>query len=90
MSHADRPRRDDPPDPEDQGRVLSVHLGESASCSSVGSFVDFLFLSTVAGGAVLSAVTLLVEDAARGGAAEDRGDAEGSPSRPEGETKPGD
>jgi hypothetical protein len=41
---------------EGEGRVLSVHFGRAASCSSVGSVVDVLFLSTVAGAAVISAL----------------------------------
>lgn len=38
------------------GEVLSVHFGRSANCSSIGSVVDFLFVSSVAGAAVLGAV----------------------------------
>lgn len=41
---------------EGEGRVLSVHFGRAASCSSVGSVIDVLFLSTVAGAAVISAL----------------------------------
>ena len=44
-----------------QGRVLSVHLGESANCSSVGSVIDILFVSTVAASALLAAVVVLLE-----------------------------
>jgi hypothetical protein len=42
------------------GKVLSVHPGHSANCSSIGSVVDFLFLSGTAGAALLSAVTALL------------------------------
>jgi len=50
------------PESEDgQGRVLSLHLGESANCSSVGSVVDILFVSTVAASAILAAVVILLE-----------------------------
>ena len=45
----------------EQGRVLSIHLGESANCSSVGSVIDILFVSTVAASAVLAAVVVLLE-----------------------------
>ena len=44
-----------------EGRVLSVHMGPSANCSSIGSFVDFLFVSSVVGGAVLSAVAVMLQ-----------------------------
>lgn len=45
---------------EDEGRVLSVHVGPSANCSSIGSLVDFLFVSSIVGGAVLSSVAILL------------------------------
>ena len=46
-----------PPEaPGPEGRVLSLHLGRSANCSSIGSFVDLLFVSSVAGAAILAAV----------------------------------
>ncbi len=51
---------------EDQGRVLSVHFGRSANCSSIGSIVDFLFLSTVAASAVVAATAVLLRDRADG------------------------
>lgn len=64
---------DDRPDDErrenEAGGVLSVHVGPSANCSSVGSFVDFLFVSSVVGAAALSAFAVLVR---RGGSAEPR------------------
>jgi hypothetical protein len=44
----------------DEGRILSVHLGQSASCSSVGSVVDFLFVSSILGAAMLSAIVILL------------------------------
>lgn len=44
----------------DEGRVLSVHFGRSANCSSIGSIVDFLFLSTVAASAVVAATAVLL------------------------------
>lgn len=43
-----------------EGRVLAVHLGHSANCSSVGSVVDALFVSGVIGSAVLAALAVLV------------------------------
>lgn len=47
----------EPADPEaDRGEILSVHLGPSANCSSIGSFVDFLFVSSIAGGALIAAL----------------------------------
>jgi hypothetical protein len=36
--------------------VRAVRLGHGANCSSIGSVVDILFVSTVIGGAVLTAV----------------------------------
>ncbi|UJR82441.1 hypothetical protein [Sandaracinus amylolyticus] len=41
-----------------EGEVLSVHLGTSANCSSIGSYVDYLFLSATASGAILAAVAV--------------------------------
>ncbi len=41
-----------------EGRVLSVHFGRSANCSSVGSVVDVLFLSSTAGAAILAGLAL--------------------------------
>jgi hypothetical protein len=46
--------------PEEPGAVLSVHFGRSANCSSIGSIVDFLFLSTVAASAVVAATAVLL------------------------------
>ncbi len=51
----DRERREEP-----EGRVLSVHFGRSANCSSIGSVVDFLFLSGTVGAALLSALVILL------------------------------
>jgi hypothetical protein len=45
--------------PDDE-RVLSVHYGRSANCSSIGSVVDVLFVSGVAGTAVLAALAVLL------------------------------
>lgn len=55
-----------PPREEDEveGRVLAVHLGQSANCSSVGSVVDLLFVSSVVGGAILAALAVLTRDEA--------------------------
>jgi hypothetical protein len=64
------------------GEVFSVHLGASANCSSIGSYVDFLFVSAAVSGALLAAVGATLvrrgsiagarapqgEDAASGGA----------------------
>ncbi|MGE0784220.1 MAG: hypothetical protein AB7S26_00930 [Sandaracinaceae bacterium] len=59
MSEA--PEREPSTDDDDEpGRVLSVHVGHSANCSSVGSFVDFLFVSSVLGAAALGAYAILV------------------------------
>ncbi len=49
---------------EERGKILSVHLGESANCSSVGSVVDILFVSAVAGSALVAAVMVLLDRAA--------------------------
>ena len=50
-------------DHEEEGQVLSVHLGRSANCSSVGSVVDVLFVSSVVGTALLGAVAVLMSRA---------------------------
>ena len=47
----------------EDGRVLSVHVGESANCSSVGSVVDVLFVSAVAATAILAATVVLLAEA---------------------------
>ena len=46
----------------ENGRVLSVHFGRSANCSSVGSVIDFLYLGTVAASAVLAAIAVLLPE----------------------------
>ncbi len=40
----------------DLRHIVRVREGHGANCSSVGSVVDMLFVSAVAGGAVLAAV----------------------------------
>lgn len=60
-----------------EGRVLSVHVGHSANCSSVGSFVDFLFVSSVVGAAAISAFAILVKQRA------DEARRDDAPSEPE-------
>lgn len=62
----------------EQGRVLWVHAGHSANCSSVGSVVDYVMVAGTAGAALLAAVSAWLgreADARRGGgAAKDAGD----------------
>ena len=48
---------------EEAGEVLSVRLGRSANCSSVGSVVDVLFVSSVVGTALLGALAVMVRGA---------------------------
>ena len=48
------PRDDD----ASEGEILSVHLGPSANCSSIGSHIDFLFLSATVSGAMLGALAV--------------------------------
>lgn len=50
---------------EDEPAVLSVHYGPSANCSSVGSVVDMLFVSTTVAAAALGAVIAIVESRAK-------------------------
>lgn len=50
-----------PTDADEGGAILSVHLGPSANCSSIGSFVDFLFMSSIAGGAIAAALAALLD-----------------------------
>lgn len=57
--------------------VLSVHFGHSANCSSVGSIVDFLFLSGAASAAVIAAVAVLLRRAPEEGADDGEGAAAG-------------
>lgn len=45
---------------ETEGRVLSVHFGRSANCSSVGSVVDVLFVSSTVGMAILAGAAVLL------------------------------
>lgn len=92
MSEEDAAPSPSEPDVRPDGRVLSVHLGHSANCSSIGSVVDFLFLSSLAGGALLSVAAILLRE--RAGAAstaeaseprEEPGAAKGEPLRDEGD-----
>jgi len=54
-------RRDDrDPLSEDEGRVLAVHFGHSSNCSSLGSVVDVLFVSSVVGTGLLAALAVLL------------------------------
>jgi hypothetical protein len=50
----------DDDDAKEEGRVLAVHIGHSANCSSIGSVIDLLFLSSTAAAALVSAITLIV------------------------------
>lgn len=45
---------------EEEGRVLSIHFGRSANCSSIGSVVDVLFVSSVVGMAILASAAILL------------------------------
>ena len=47
-------------DPRLQRGVLAVRQGPSANCSSIGSVVDTLFLTAVAGGALFTAIAAAV------------------------------
>ena len=49
--------------PGEEGEVLSARFGRSANCSSVGSVVDLLFVSSVVGTAVLGALAVMVRGA---------------------------
>lgn len=44
----------------DDERVLSVHFGRSANCSSIGSVIDVLFVSGVVGTALLASIAVLL------------------------------
>jgi hypothetical protein len=68
---------------QDGSGILSVHFGHAANCSSIGSFVDFLFVSTAASAAALSAIAALL-----GGPREGPGNAEAS-SETEDDRSPG-
>jgi hypothetical protein len=62
--------------PED---ILVIRRGPGANCSSIGSVLDVLFLSAVAGGAILVGVAALLDESSKpqteadpeGGSAED-------------------
>ncbi len=51
---------DDTPTPlearDETDGILQVHLGRSANCSSIGSVVDYLFLSGLASASLLTLV----------------------------------
>jgi hypothetical protein len=51
--------------PGDEGEVLAAHLGRSANCSSVGSVVDVLFVSSVVGSAILLSLGVLLRSTRR-------------------------
>jgi hypothetical protein len=53
------------PTPLTTDGILSVHLGHSANCSSVGSVVDFLFLSSAAAATILTAIQLRLKSQER-------------------------
>ena len=50
----------------DAGEILAVRRGPGANCSSIGSALDLLFLSSVAAGVVLAAIAASFGDEARG------------------------
>lgn len=86
MSDVDDERGASEHDEATEGRVLAVHFGRSANCSSVGSLVDFLYVSSVVGAAVLSAVAVLVARGSKGdgGEGSERGRPEREDARDEG------
>jgi hypothetical protein len=52
---------------EGEGRVLWIHSGHSANCSSVGSVVDYVMVAGTAGAALLAAVTVWLSEKIRDG-----------------------
>jgi len=44
-------------------RILSIHAGHSANCSSIGSVIDYLFVSSVVASSLVAAVTVVLEAA---------------------------
>ena len=50
-----------------EGRVLWIHSGHSANCSSVGSVVDYVMVAGTAGAALLAAVTVWLSEKIRDG-----------------------
>lgn len=65
--------------------VLAVRAGHGANCSSVGSLVDVLFLTSVASGALLVAVAAALGERGTADAERDseRADVEVPPARSE-------
>jgi hypothetical protein len=59
----------------EEGRILSVHLGPSANCSSIGSHIDFLFISATVSGAMLSALAVAMTRRASDDTPSEPGDA---------------
>lgn len=51
--------------PETEGEILSVHFGRSANCSSIGSYIDYLFLSATASGALLAGLAVALSQRAK-------------------------
>lgn len=81
-----RPRAtEDALDPPREGNDLAAHIrvvraGHGANCSSIGSVIDTLFVTALAGGAIFAAiVAALGQESIR---------VVGDPPRAEGETKP--
>ncbi len=60
-------------DDDIESHILAVHLGHAANCSSVGSVVDFLFVSSVAGAALMAAVAATLDASADGSGSADPG-----------------
>jgi hypothetical protein len=57
----DSPAAAEPISPDD---ILVIRRGPGANCSSIGSVLDVLFLSAVAGGVILVGVAALLEERA--------------------------
>lgn len=78
----------EPREPDDE-RVLCVHFGRSANCSSIGSVIDVLFVSGVAGTAVLASLAVLLGGRdAETNTASDHGDAARAPPEPPAKSAP--
>jgi hypothetical protein len=73
------------PAPIEPHEVLVVRRGPGANCSSIGSVLDMLFLSAVAGGALLVGVAAALSER-REPAPEPARELEPSP--PEGDARP--
>lgn len=74
--------------PIEPREILVVRRGPGANCSSIGSVLDMLFLSAVAGGALLVGVAAALSERREQAPTPPEPASEPEPSPPEGDARP--